>query len=221
MTVLIVLTTGCGTATVKHEVNALTVSHDLTGCQDPTNPRGWYGNGTHDNQGNQCLNNTWVVANAMSNAPATVCALWVVKGCQSTSPAKIEAELSRSPLKGLGAYIYNLGVQYGVDSNFFTAIAKAESLYATVPSIALSNHNPGSLRPGRGGATQQRNNFAYFDTWQLGIEAFFRHISGFYFGQNRTTVDNILVLYAPPAENDTTGYIGKIKNYMDLLRIAR
>ncbi len=146
---------------------------------------------------------------------------WVVATAPTTTETKIEAELIKrsSPMKGLGKYIFDLGKAYGVDPNFFMAIAYLESHYASINSVALRNKNPGSLRNGRGGATKEKNGFALFDTYEEGIRAFYIHLSTFYFTQKGLiTVDDILKMYAPPSENDTLGYIRNTKYQMDYLR---
>lgn len=125
-------------------------------------------------------------------------------------------------MKNLSQKIYDLGVEATVDPNFFMAIAFLESHHGTVPSIALSNKNPGSLRNGRGGAIKVANGFAYFDTWEAGIKAFYTHITDFYVRKrNLTTVDEILPVYAPPIENNTVKYIADTKLRMDALRVNR
>lgn len=148
---------------------------------------------------------------------------WAVNQGSTTTAETIERDIRRfpnSPMVGLGEYIYQKGLEYGIDPAFAAAIFYSESHHADVPtSIARLNFNPGSLRSGRGGATQERDGFAYFNSYEEGIEAFYRHIRYFYFdGQNLLTVDEILWLYAPPSENDTRGYINLIKSRMKSLR---
>ncbi len=107
---------------------------------------------------------------------------WVIATNPTTSAEKIEADLSlvHSPLAGKGKFIYDLGVAYGVDPNFFMAICFLESRYATVKSVALSSYNSGSLRRSPL-AVGTKNGFAMFNSWDTGIVAWYELIANKYF----------------------------------------
>jgi len=120
---------------------------------------------------------------------------------------------------GTGQDLYNLGVQYGIDPSFATAVFKHESGFGTA-GIAAQTHSLGNLRCIPDAACQ--GGYAAFGSWQQGYSAFYKLISGpLYVGAGLTTPEQILQRYAPVADNnDPSGYASDVEASMRDWRAA-
>lgn len=127
-----------------------------------------------------------------SAAPAEVMS---ISGPPSVSPAFVDATLRRvrSPLAGLGAFIYRDGERWDIDPVYLLAFATYFDRRDALPEMA---HNVGHVHATPGEPTVQ--GFRVFPTWQAGIEAWYRLINRLYVRRwHLRTVDAILPVYAP------------------------
>lgn len=132
----------------------------------------------------------------------------------SISIVEVERVLARvnSPMLPYAGDIYAYGVQYGIDPVFALAFWMKESREASDGSVAAVDHNPGY--------TQGLNSdphcgrWACWPTWPEGIQGWFRYMRVYFVDRGRTTVEVILPIYAPPTENNTTGYIASVLNWV-------
>lgn len=123
----------------------------------------------------------------------------------------------KSPAEGTGEFMYDKGVEYGIDPVFALAWFAQESTYGkagkAVKTKSIGNivHTPS--------CDFNYEGFCGYDTWEKGIVAWYKLITGSgYFGQKRDTVEKIVPKYAPAKENDVVGYIHNIRNYVKKYR---
>lgn len=124
-----------------------------------------------------------------------------------------------SPAAGLAQYLYNYGVQYGIDPAFALAFFMHESTFGTT-GVARVTKSLGNIRcipqyPCL--QTQGNGGFAIFSTWQQGFEEWFKLIRNLYIVQfGEVTVDQIIPTYAPSSDhNDVAAYIASLKNELN------
>lgn len=130
-----------------------------------------------------------------------------------------------SPLTDYAQFIYDCGVQYGVDPAFFMAVVRGENHYGTHPnSLASSNYNWASISNAYyGGWPVEGSRWGQYPSPEAGIEAFFRLISEEYFSYGQYDIYSIWWgvggsesvtgehAYAPAFENAA----GSIYNLLD------
>jgi len=118
----------------------------------------------------------------------------------------------KSPAIAEAQFIYDMGVQYGVNPAVCLAFFIVESQAGTL-GVARFTRGVGNIRALKGEDHYQ--GYRRYDTWREGIKHLYDLISGpHYMGEGRLTVDRILVKYAPPSENDTDEYIKSVKSYV-------
>lgn len=127
------------------------------------------------------------------------------------SPTITIAEIDRvlesvnSPMLPYSADIYVSGEQYGIDPVFALAFWMKESREASDGSVAAPDHNPGYTE---GLSTDTRcGRWACWPTWPEGIAGWFHYMRVFFIDRGIRTVEDILPIYAPSTENNTSGYI--------------
>jgi hypothetical protein len=120
----------------------------------------------------------------------------------------------RSPAANKGQALYDFGVQYGIDPAFALAFFMHESSFGT-QGEATKSLSLGNIRciPNY----RCEDNFAQFDSWEAGFEAWYQLIRNLYVAQwGLTTVDAIIPRYAPAADNNNeTAYINALKRALD------
>ncbi len=134
------------------------------------------------------------------------------------SIVEIERVLARvnSPILPYAGDVYTNGLKYGIDPVFALAFWMKESREASDGSVAATDHNPGY--------TQGLNSdphcgrWACWPDWPSGIEGWFRYMRVYFVDRGRTTVEVILPIYAPPTENNTSGYISSVLNWVNQWR---
>jgi hypothetical protein len=110
-----------------------------------------------------------------------------------------------SPMIPYSYNIYVAGIQYGIDPVFALAFWMKESREASDGSVAAPDHNPGYTE---GLATDPRcGRWACWPTWPEGIAGWFHYMRVFFVDRGIRTVEDILPIYAPSSENNTSGYI--------------
>ncbi len=122
-----------------------------------------------------------------------------------------------SPAAGKAQTLFDLGTKYGIDPAFALAFFMHESSFGT-QGEATESLSLGNLRciPN----FRCLHNFAQFDTWEDGFKAWFELIRNLYVAKwNLTTVDKIIPVYAPAADNnDEAAYINALKHALDTWR---
>lgn len=92
------------------------------------------------------------------------------------------------------------------------------------PPKGIRNNNPGNLRfANQTGAVRTADNFAKFETYDQGVRALDRQLDLYYTGRSpaagnvpRTTIREIISIYAPTSENPTNSYISTVASRMGL-----
>jgi murein DD-endopeptidase MepM/ murein hydrolase activator NlpD len=134
----------------------------------------------------------------------------------SISVEGIEIVLARyhSPAQGLGPVFYQLGVQYGVDPAYALAFFAHES-HAGTRGLAAKLHSIGMLRAGPGDPQQQ--GYRAYDTWEAGIEDWYRTMRTQYVGDlGLTQAAAIAARYAGPDDpQDLASFVGNIQRLVD------
>jgi hypothetical protein len=151
--------------------------------------------------------------------PITQSGPYSVLGKPSLSVAFMNEVLSyyHSPAAGLAQYLYNDGVQYGIDPAYALAFFMHESSFGTTgiaqTTLSLSNMRCVPEYP----CLNESGGFAQFSSWQQGFEAWFKLIRNLYVAQwNLVTVDQIIPVYAPSSDhNDVAEYIASLKHELD------
>lgn len=140
-----------------------------------------------------------------------------VLGPPSISAERIDQILAewRSPAAGTGRIWYDLGVQYGIDPAYALAFFVHESGAGTAPGWAgrkpdgRTTHNIGNIICA--GYTTCYGRFRDYPTWAEGIEDWYRLIAVEYVEwRGVSTVEQIVPIYAPAAENNVAGYIATV-----------
>jgi hypothetical protein len=145
-----------------------------------------------------------------------------VVGSPSISAQLIDQLLCKysSPACGTGADLYNLGVQYNIDSAFALAVFWNESNFGRA-GMAASTRSLGNLRCIESAACW--NGYAAFPSWIDGYRSFYALISGpLYKGSGLTTPEAIIPRYAPSGDgNSPSHYIGVVESAMSLWRSGK
>jgi murein DD-endopeptidase MepM/ murein hydrolase activator NlpD/predicted nucleic acid-binding Zn-ribbon protein len=116
-----------------------------------------------------------------------------------------------SPLAGQGQFIIDMSLKYGIPVEVALAMWKVEGNYGTL-GASVDNKNPGNLR-GSNLAAGTNGGFALFDTWQAGMEAFFKQLrEGSQFGYPQdvdkykqgdiSALLDLIKTYAPAGDNN-------------------
>ena len=145
------------------------------------------------------------------------------------SPAFIDKVLSayHSPAAGLGQQIYNLGQQYGVNSDLLLGIYGHESLFGTTGE-ARKSRSVGNLRCLDSSYAPYHpscaDGYAQFPTWFDGIGAFYRLLKVGYLngvvttpivGHRCTTLAQVIPVWAPVSDgNDPIAYINDVLSFL-------
>jgi hypothetical protein len=134
----------------------------------------------------------------------------------SLSAAQIDAILAEyhSPAVGLGAVLYDLGAQYGIDPAFALAFFVIESACGT-RGVARTTHSLGNIRctPGYACAAGYRA----YPTWAAGAADWYTLIRTLYLDTwDLRTPAAILPRYAPPGDgNDPAAYATSVIHLVD------
>ena len=138
-----------------------------------------------------------------------------ILGAPTISAAKIDAVLAsyNSPATGTGQVMYDLGLKYGIDPAYCLAFFIHESTAGTA-GVATVTKSIGNIRVTPGYADYQ--GYRRYETWEEGIEDWYRLISELYIqGWQLTTINEIIPVYAPSSENDTQGYIDVVRSMVN------
>lgn len=139
-----------------------------------------------------------------------------VLGPPSTSVAQIERVLRQygSPAAGRAAYLYDLGVRYGIDPAYALAFFVHESGCGT-KGVARFTQSLGNIRWTEG--FENYEGYRKYASWEAGMEDWYRLITDLYInGWGLKTVDDIIPVYAPWGDNNNPpGYIASIKAMVD------
>lgn len=119
-----------------------------------------------------------------------------------------------SPAAGKGQALYDLGVKYGIDPAFALAFFQHESTFGNYGE-ARTSLSLGNLRCIPDAVC--RDNYAWFNTWEDGFEAWYKLMRNLYVAiWGLTTVDQIIPRYAPTSDNNNeAGYIASLKHSID------
>ena len=143
---------------------------------------------------------------------------------QGTGRSHESTSAHGSPAAGTGWALYSLSQRYGVDDAFALAFFWHESNFG-LNGEAARTHSLGNLRCIEGVACidQDRGGYASFLDWPSGYAAWYALIAGsVYVGAGRTTVESIIPVYAPAADNnDESAYIGSVTSVVMKLRAGQ
>lgn len=132
-------------------------------------------------------------------------------GAPSVSAAFMNQVLQQagSPARGLGQTLYELGMQYHIDSVYALAFFHHESEYGRV-GMATVTHSLGNIVCTQGWTCIQ--GFRSYPSWQAGARDWFVLIAS-YVTSGRTTLTAVLTLYSPSAAgNNTQAYIDAVRH---------
>jgi hypothetical protein len=183
------------------------------------------------------IGGTWLGSSLAStlNTPPSAGTGYSLVGSPTVSAAFIDQVLARyhSPAAGLGQVIFDDGVKYDIDPVFALAFFMHESSFGTAGE-ARSSLSIGNLRCVGAGYEDLhpscRDNYAWFSSWEDGIEAWYRLIKVGYVqgGINAAigrdacpcvTVAQIIPVYAPRSDhNNEQAYIDAVEHEVDIWR---
>lgn len=166
---------------------------------------------------------------------------YILTGKPTISAAFINRVLAAygSPASGKGQALYTLGVKYGIDPVYALAFFLHESRFGTTGeaavTLSLGNERCIQDRPcmnTAGTACQSGQScYAKMESWEDGFDHWYQLILYGYVqgkvtiplvGHVCTTVDQIIPVYAPSADNnDVAAYIASIKHAVDTWRAGR
>ena len=145
-----------------------------------------------------------------------------VIGQPTVSANFIDTVLSQynSPANGTGEIWMRLGQQYGIDPAYALAFFIHESSAGTNPGWAgmkpdgSTTHNVGNIICA--GYPTCFGRFRDYNSWEEGIEDWYRLISKEYIGDRQAhTVEQIIPIYAPSIENNVPAYVGAVTNMVN------
>jgi hypothetical protein len=148
-----------------------------------------------------------------------------LEAAPSLNAGQIDAILADygSPAAGTGRDWMELGEKYGIDPAFGVAFFIHESSAATNPGWAgikpdgTTTHNVGNIICA--GYPTCYGRFRDYDSWQVGIEDWYRLIRHEYIeSRNLQTVRQIIPIYAPSIENDVEQFIISVEQMVDSWR---
>jgi hypothetical protein len=151
---------------------------------------------------------------------------YVVTGKPTISASFINRVLVayRSPARGQGQSLYDLGVEYGIDPVYALAFFQHESWFGTTGEarMTLSLGNERCI-PDRPCIDQSHGGYARMRSWQDGFEHWYELIRNLYVNQwHRISVDQIIPRYAPSSDgNDEAAYIAALKHAVDIWRAGQ
>ncbi|GCF07343.1 glucosaminidase domain-containing protein [Dictyobacter arantiisoli] len=149
-----------------------------------------------------------------------------IYGSPTISTSQIDKILAayHSPAAGTGSYLYNSALQYGIDPVVPVAFFMHESILGTqgeaTATLALGNERCITDRPC---IDQSRGGYAQFTSWQDGYQHWFDLLTGpVYKGAGLTTIQQIIPVYAPTADNnDEQAYINALIYSIDAWRSGK
>ncbi|MBI4052693.1 MAG: glucosaminidase domain-containing protein [Candidatus Diapherotrites archaeon] len=131
-------------------------------------------------------------------------------------------EKYNSPAKGNGKWFVKYSHDYGIDNAVALAIFKYESTWGTNsrwvgrPGGACSKGTKGigNIKYNSGMPDFRCGTWSAYNSWEDSIKGFFDYLknSKYYVKAGKTTIDEILPIYAPASENDTDTYIKNVKS---------
>lgn len=122
----------------------------------------------------------------------------------------------KGPLAGMGNTFIKWGNAYGVNPMLVAMIIRIESRPTMDSGLALKGNNFGGINAIKGYPTITMGGRAYakFPSVEVGIEEQFRLLGVRYIHDwKKTSIDSIIMTYAPPHENNSAGYINSLKNF--------
>ncbi len=134
----------------------------------------------------------------------------VLDQAPTITAAQIDQVLAaaHSPAHGLGATLYRLGVQYGIDPAFALAFFHHESDYGT-RGVAVVTRSLGNIRCTPGSSCY--HGYRRYDTWAEGAQDWYRLIHDAYIGHGLATVEAIIPVYAPATDgNHVAAYVSAV-----------
>lgn len=144
-----------------------------------------------------------------------------VIGRPSLSAAFINRVLAvyRSPALGLGQALYADSLRSGIDDAYALAFFWHESTFGR-DGVAALTHSLGNIicTPGYPSCVGR---FRAYATWQVGAWDWFHLLASEYVPRGLTTLEQIVPVYAPAAENDVSAYIAAVKAAVSCWRAGR
>ena len=126
-------------------------------------------------------------------------------------------ESYHSPMVPYSDFILETSEKYGLDWRLLTAISGNESLFGRV--MPPNPDTGGDCYNAWGWGIHSRGTLC-FSNWKEGIETVARGIKENYIDQGLTTVDQIMLRYAPVSVENGTGWNESIKFFMERLENA-
>jgi len=109
----------------------------------------------------------------------------------SATVDQVAAEIAGSPLDGYASRIVDDARSYGVPAEFFLGVAKGECDYGRVGSCAQSYNWTSISNAYYGGWPVPGTRWGQYPNAAAGIDAFFKLISGEYYGGGQTDLESI------------------------------
>lgn len=142
-----------------------------------------------------------------------------MKGGSSLSAETIDRILKKnnSPAVGSGIYFVKYGIEYGVDPAFALAFFQQESSFGKA-GVARTTKGIGNIVYTSNALPEFKHStdraWSGYYTYEASIKGWYNYMttSKHYFPKGKFTIDEILPIYAPKKENNTTAYIQNVKN---------
>ena len=135
-----------------------------------------------------------------------------VVGPPTVTAAFINQVLARagSPAQGMGQTLSDMGVKYGIDPAFALAFFHHESGYG-LHGVARSTLSLGNIRCTAGWRCDPTGGYRAYRSYTEGFEDWYRLLTQVYVANGLNTVEKIIPVYAPNADNnDEANYIASV-----------
>ncbi len=118
--------------------------------------------------------------------------------------------LAGSPATGIGTVLYQQGVTYGIDPVYALAFFHHESSFG-LAGVARSTHSIGNIRCTQGYACDPSGGYRSYPSYAVAVHDWYTLIASVYIAHGLNTVEKIVPVYAPNADNNNeSAYIASV-----------
>ncbi|WAW14744.1 XkdQ/YqbQ family protein [Peptostreptococcus equinus] len=121
-------------------------------------------------------------------------------------------KILRGKLAGKGDIFYKYGNMYRVNPMVLALIARIECGAKMDSNLAMNSNNFFGIRDPRSNIRKTSKGFGIYSTIDEGVRAGFHFIGISHVYNKKRNLSQLITVWAPPFENNTSGYIANVKN---------
>lgn len=117
-----------------------------------------------------------------------------------------------SPAVGIGTVMYQQGVRYGIDPIYALAFFHHESSFGRA-GVARITHSIGNIRCSLGYTCDPSGGYRAYPSYAVALNDWYALLATVYIAHGLTTVETIIPVYAPAADNNNeSAYIASVNS---------